>query len=107
MKTNYRSGDINLHNVEKTKGKIIEHNGSFVLGLGETTGHKHILTVEKPQDLIIKQDNNGNYYFELLAEGKLTHEEHKTLIVKPGIYKKFQEEEVDNFANFVTRKVID
>lgn len=102
-----RHGDINLHGVEKMEGEIVKHDGTFILGLGETTGHRHILTVEKPQDLIIKQDKAGNYYFELLAEGKVSHEEHKTLVVPPGIYRKFQEEEVDHFANSVTRKVID
>ena len=102
-----RHGDINMHVVEKIEGEIVKHEGSFVLGLGETTGHRHILTVEKPKDLIIRKDSKGNYYFELLSEGKLTHEEHKTLIVPPGIYRKFQEEEVDHFAQSITRKVID
>lgn len=102
-----RHGDINLHLADEIKGTEIKHNGTFILGLGETTGHRHILTVEKPQDLIIKQDINGDYYFELLAEGTVTHEEHRTLKVPAGIYKKFQEEEVDHFAQSVTRKVVD
>jgi hypothetical protein len=106
MKT-YRHGDINLHEVEKIKGKTVKHDGTFILGLGETTGHRHVLTMEKPQDLIIRKDGEGNYYFELKSEGKLTHEEHKTLTVKPGIYKRVQEQEVDHFQGSITRKVID
>lgn len=102
-----RHGDICFQVSEKAEGKIIKHNGSFVVGLGETTGHRHVLTVTHPEDLIIKQDIKGDYYFELLSEGTLTHEEHKTLKVAPGIYRKFQEEEVDHFAQSVTRKVLD
>ncbi len=102
-----RHGDICFHPVEKVEGEVIKHNGSFVVGLGQTTGHQHVLTVEKPQDLIIRKDSTGNYYFELKSEGKLKHEEHKTIIIHPGVYRKFQEEEVDHFASSITRKVID
>ncbi len=102
-----RTGDISFHPVEKVEGKVIKHNGTFVYGLGETTGHKHVITVDRVEDLIIKQDVKGDYYFELLSEGKLKHEEHKTVVLPPGIYKKHQEEEVDHFAGSLTRKVID
>jgi hypothetical protein len=102
-----RHGDINFHPVDEMKGEIVKHEGLFVVGYGETTGHKHVLVVEKPQDLIIKKDSEGNYYFELLSEGKLKHEEHKTITMPPGIYKKFQEEEVDHFMGSIMRKVID
>lgn len=101
-----RHGDIGFIPTDKSEGEIIKHAGSFVVGLGETTGHRHILTVARPQDLVIKQDAKGDYYFELLSEGTLTHEEHKTLIVPKGIYKKFQEREIDLFLNCV-RKVQD
>lgn len=102
-----RTGDINFNPVEKSEGELVKHKGSFVVGYGETTGHKHVLTVNNPNDLVITKDKSGNYFFELKSEGKLTHEEHKTIKILPGIYKKFQEEEVDHFANSVTRKVID
>lgn len=106
MKIPIRHGDINFHPVEKMEGETIKHNGSFVVGLGETTGHRHVLTVKNPDDLTIKKDAEGNYFFELLADGTLTHEEHKTLVVPKGRYKKFQEREVDIFSQTV-RKVID
>lgn len=106
-KISIRHGDICFHNVEKSEGEIIKHDGSFIVGYGETTGHKHVLTVEKPSDLVIRKDDKGNFYFELLAKGKLLHEEHKTIELPKGIYRKFQEEEVDHFANSVTRKVLD
>jgi hypothetical protein len=103
-----RNGDINFHPVDKREGDIIENkDNKFVVGYGETTGHKHVLTVDRPQDMIISRDSLGNYYFEMLEDGILTHEEHKTIKLPKGIYRKFQEEEVDHFAGSVTRKVID
>lgn len=102
-----RHGDIGFIPSENSDGEVIEHKGSFVVGYGETTGHKHVLTVKKPSDLIIKKDSSGNYFFELKEEGTLTHEEHKTIKMPPGVYKKFQEEEVDWFAKGITRKVLD
>lgn len=102
-----RHGDINFRETKKIEGELIKHDGSFIVGYGETTGHKHVLKVADKNDLIIKKDAIGNYYFELLSEGILTHEEHETISIKPGIYKKIQEREVDHFAGSVTRKVID
>lgn len=102
-----RHGDIGFVPSDGMKGEVIEHKGEFVVGYGETTGHTHRLSVRNKEDLIIRKDSNGDYYFELLKEGTLVHEEHKTLIVPPGIYRKFQEEEVDHFAGSVMRKVID
>ncbi len=107
IKLAIRHGDIGFIPNKKSEGEVVKHKGSFVVGYGETTGHKHVLTVKNPEDLVIKKDIKGNYYFELLSEGKLTHEEHKTITIPPGTYKKFQEEEVDHFAGSVTRKVID
>lgn len=107
MEKHTRHGDINFRPVTKSDGEIVKHKGSFIVGYGEATGHHHVLTVEKPKDLIIKKDSSGNYYFELLSEGTLTHEEHKKIIIKPGIYKKIQEREVDHFMGSIVRKVID
>jgi hypothetical protein len=107
MKNIYRHGDINLHEVEKMEGKTVKHTGTLILGLGETTGHSHRLTVSNAKDLTIKKDSEGNYYFELKSEGTLSHEEHKTLKIKPGIYKRIQEREVDHFQGSIVRKVID
>lgn len=106
MKNNYRHGDINLQQVDKLEGEIIKHNGSFVLAEGETTGHKHVITVENPNDLEILQTKDGRYYFNLKSEGKVSHEEHKTLKIKPGIYEMKREREFDYFGMSV-RRVID
>ncbi len=101
-----RHGDINLHKVSKIEGEIIKHNGSYVVAEGETTGHKHVLKVKDKEDLIIKKDSKGNFYFELLSDGEISHEEHKTLVIPKGIYKEVREREVDHFKG-LTRQVVD
>lgn len=101
-----RHGDISFHPIPKAKGEVIKHNGSFAVELGETTGHAHRLTVKNKNDLVIKKDKNGNFYFELLSEGTITHEEHKSLTIPKGIYKKVKEREVDHFQGIV-RQVLD
>lgn len=111
-----RSGDHYLHEAKEIpKGlKEIKHNGRFVFGVGEATNHNHTIVMDKADDLIIRQDEKGDYYFELLADGKLMHLEglsdkvadHKTIPIKKGIYKQVHERELDIFSG-IARKVID
>lgn len=102
-----RSGDVNLIKVKEAKGKIIKHDGSFVLARGEATGSIHLLKVKNPDKLIIRQDENG-MYFELLEEGQMTHTaDHEIVAVPKGIYKQVPEREQDHFADSITRKVVD
>lgn len=89
--------------------KAVEHKGSFVLAEGEFTGHKHLMTVEKPKDLEILQDKEGRYYFNVKKAANLTHEEHKPLVIEPGLYKMNIEREFDYFKEEKdrVRQVID
>lgn len=106
MKTFYRHGDIPVVEVKTLpKGKKLAHNGSFTIALGEATGHHHRLTVKNPDDLEIVQTPTG-YVFRLKSEGRLSHEEHGTITIKPGTYKSYHEREYDYFAKS-TRRVID
>ena len=100
-----RHGDIPLFKVEKAEGEIVEHNGSFAVALGETTGHRHLVTVPKLDDMEVRKVDGG-YVLTLRAEGTISHEEHGTLVLSPGIYRTGIQRERDAFANF-TRRVID
>ncbi len=107
MKTkNIRHGDINLRLADEIKGEIVKHNGSFMIAEGETTGHKHVITVQNPKDMEIRKMENGLYAFVLKSEGTITHEEHKTIVIPAGTYKEVREREHDWFSNS-TRRVID
>lgn len=110
-----RSGDHYFHEIEsEIVGQEVKHTGSFVFGVGEASNHNHVITVEKPKDLKIVQDEKGNYYFELFADGVLTHvvgdsghiADHKPITIKKGKYKHVHEREVDLFSK-VVRQVID
>lgn len=102
---NYRHGDIPLHPIKKVEGKTLSHKGSFILALGEATGHHHKITVVDPVDMEIRQTAAG-YILILRTEGTLTHQEHGTLLVAPGIYAVGREREYDWFSK-ATRRVID
>lgn len=103
---NIRHGDVNLAPFEgEIEGKKLRHSGSFVLAEGETTGHKHVLTVANPNDMTISVEGS-TFYITLETEGTLSHEEHKTIKVPPGVYKQIQEREKDWFSLSV-RRVID
>lgn len=99
MKTNkiiYRQGDVIISLIDALPKnlKVIECRDKFVLAEGEATGHKHLLIGEKMR---ILQDENGGFYLDLKDKAQLTHEEHKTITILPGIYKVGREQEYDYF----------
>lgn len=109
-----RSGDHNFHQVlSLPEGEVIKHNGKFIFGVGEASNHNHIITVERPQDLIILKTDKG-FFFKLYADGKLSHEvgnsgqkaDHETITIKKGFYVHVPEREVDIFSSSI-RKVQD
>ena len=111
-----RSGDHYFHKIDKMPEglKKIKHNGIFVFGTGEASNHNHIITVDKVDNLIIKQDINGIFYFKLKTNGWLKHIEgnstktadHKPIKIEPMIWRQVPEREVDIFSQTI-RKVID
>lgn len=103
---NYRHGDIILQKSKNEPGEKIKHQGSFVLAEGETTGHKHVISVPKLEDMIVTRLSDGSVLLTLKTDGTLTHEEHKTLPIKKGTYKVVREREYDYFS-LQTRRVID
>lgn len=101
----YRHGDIPLYPIKKASGELLKHDGSFVLALGEATGHHHKIAVRNPADMEIRQTAVG-YVLILKSEGMLTHEEHGAITVRPGTYRVGREREKDWFS-LTTRRVID
>lgn len=85
----------------KKKGEIIQHGGSYILAEGSTTGHSHVLTAK----MEIYKYKGGTYLF-LREDGKLTHEEHKTIVLPKGNYFVGKERMMDHFAKAV-KKVVD
>lgn len=108
MKNFRRHGDLNFHPTSKAmEGELVKHKGSFVLQEGETTGHKHVITVPNLEDMEVRQLPDGAILLTLKSEGTLTHEDHKTIKVAPGKYYMGREREVDHFSESIVRQVID
>lgn len=102
-----RHGDVNIVPTKLPEGaKLIQETGSFTVAYGEQTGHNHTLATVEPEAKFKVLEHNGQRYFVLNQEAKLTHPEHKTITVLPGVYIQGQEREHDYFAH-VTRNVID
>src|SRR3990167_4720430 len=109
-----RHGDVNLHPITEEEfnaiqGEIIQHDGSFILARGEATGSTHVLTLDRPQDMIIKKDSSGRMYFALNDIGTITHtHDHETLTTpKKVFYVQVPEREIDHFADSIERRVVD
>ena len=100
-------GDIPFYSHEgPVNGEVKPHQGSFVLALGEKTLHRHVITVERPEQMVVRDIGNGQFILELVAPGTVTHEEHLPIILPPGTYRVGKEREVDHFSETV-RRVID
>jgi len=100
-----RQGDISFHTLKELPQDIkeVEQNGTFVLARGEHTGHKHTITAPK---LKIFQDAQGRYVLQVGEAATITHEEHKTITLRPGIWRQEQELERDPFLQRI-REVAD
>lgn len=101
----YRHGDLAFEPVKEIKGSEVKFNNSFVLAYGEHSGHKHVITKVRGELKIFK-DSSGQYCIDVEDEAKITHEEHKTITIKKGIYKINNEREYDYFSLEIN-KVID
>ena len=104
----YRHGDLSFHPLEKAPKNIkeIKKDGSFVLALGEATGHKHVLTEEKPGSFNVYQDEKDRYVLQVVSPSRINHQEHKTLVIEPGWYVQEREREMDWFSQAV-KQVVD
>lgn len=89
------------------KGKV-EHYTKYIIGHSET-GHHHVLESVKGKEFDILVDGEDIYIstkFESSVVHKKTSEIHKTVKVKPGIYKVNRKQEYDPFLK-VRRAVFD
>lgn len=72
------------------------------VGWGETTGHTHDVYSD---DMQVVQTESG-FILVLGSEGRVTHQEHKDIILAPGTYIVKHEREMDWMQKTV-RQVID
>lgn len=107
----YRHGDLGITQLkekpadEMLKDHKVYKGRKFVLAEGEATGHNHVLTTESKTGFEIYK-HFDKIYLKLEQPAKLTHQEHKKITIKPGIYVVKKEREHDYFQN-QSRGVID
>ena len=97
-----RHGDVHLIEIdmipgdaEATKDRVVEH--------GEVTGHAHRLVGD---DATIFQSKSGVRFLRVVKPTDLSHEEHQTRTIPPGIYEIRRTRETDHMEG-VTRQVAD
>ena len=106
--TIFRHGDLGIVPIAELPKNLIEVGGDgFVLAVGETTGHRHIIVKEGLEtEIKIYRDSKGRYYLKIeKGNAVITHEEHKPIILSPGIYIQDVQREFDELEEL--RKVSD
>lgn len=104
----YRHGDVSLTKINEIPKncKLIGDFNKYILAFGEVTGHKHLLTAEPTAEFEVLQDSEGRYYLKLEGTAKLTHEEHKEIIIEKGLYFVGNEREY-NYFELQSQRVVD
>lgn len=96
-----RHGDLILRPVKSVKGRLVKHDGRFILALGERTGHHHML---KGQFKV--RETAEHRYLIVEVASLLSHQEHDTITIEPGTYEIDHEREFDYELKGI-RRVVD
>lgn len=96
----YRHGDLGftpIKEIPKGVGGRLKKVKSAILAEGEATGHYHKLTAKPNTKFSIRTADNGDKYLKLGDEAELTHQEHNTITLNPGLYLMQHEREFNYF----------
>ena len=92
-----RQGDVyitRVNNLDLTDFKPVKPvNGNLILAYGEVTGHHHAL-IDAPT-VKLYRNAEGHMIIEVEEETELTHQEHSSIALEPGMYKAYTQEEYD------------
>jgi hypothetical protein len=98
MKT-YRQGDVSILAVNEVPKKARKVKGEPILAHGEVTGHSHRIVEGR---VFMYQVVSGLLYLRVLSEfAKLSHEEHKDVMLPKGDYEVRRQREFDWIGNEV------
>ena len=84
----YQQGDVLFFKVDSLKENlkpVQPRNRGYVLADGEATGHAH--TICDCGNVEMYEDENGTLFLKVTEKKEsVTHEEHNTVTIEPGIY---------------------
>jgi len=90
MREHYRQGDILLIPIDdapRNAKAVNRENGKLILAHGEVTGHHHAFATDVTNvELVTKEGAEQLYLMVHGVSAPLTHQEHATIDVAPGIY---------------------
>ena len=100
----YRHGDVALTHVDVVPNGAVQVfvGKNYTVAEGEVTGHAH--RVFAPA--VVVWEFGGERFMVVDGESTITHEEHGTKTITPGIYKIGIQKEYDPFAQRI-REVVD
>lgn len=84
----YRQGDMLVTRAEPPLGAPFrvrrDRQGRLVLASGGASGHAHV--IDDPDAELLDDPLTGRRFLRLVAESKITHEEHGPIALPPGLY---------------------
>lgn len=93
-----QQGDVTLERIAtmpKGGTRVAAGPRGYVLAEGEVTGHAHTIA---PIEGLELREVDGVLYARIPETVALTHEEHHTVTVPPGVYRVGKVQEYDHFA---------
>jgi hypothetical protein len=78
----YRHGDVQLTRVSRIPSDVTSLGERKEIAYGEVTGHAHRIDVGE-----LFQSNDGFLYLKVDSLARLSHEEHATKTIEPGLYR--------------------
>jgi hypothetical protein len=97
----YRQGDLLVMRAGQQFATLFrvrrDRLGRLVLAGGETSGHAHV--IDDPHAELLDDPLSGRRFLRLVAESKLTHEEHSPIALPPGLYEVRRQRSYDPAAS--------
>ena len=107
MKKNWqaRQGDVFLRRIASvpTGAKPEERKGDVILALGEVTGHAHRIKASLADVDVLREAEK--IILNVKETVEVSHEEHGTITLAPGLYESYVQREYDDIAE--ERRVLD
>ena len=97
-----QQGDVLLYSVTTLPTGLVKAKDNVVQE-GEFTGHAHRLNLQSGDTELLLDEATNTKYLNVKSATMLSHEEHNTIVIPPGLYKTDIVQEYDHFAEEARR----